>query len=273
MINLQQECDNITQFIRDKNKSLKTSGSVIGLSGGLDSSVCATLLVKALGKDNVLGIIMPADDSNSRDTEDAMNLAKILDIWITFHPISYLLNNFDIPKHDFDKEIKPLIIEPTALLPRPLDLSNTMRLRTRAYILGYYAFKNNYFQCQTLEKTEWMLGWFDKFGDAAGDIAPIFHLYKTQVRQLAEFLKLPDFILNREPGSGNYPLNDEQELGMSLEEVDSILYHLEKNTLNVNFEDILELTDIERNKIKRIRNQVEYTRVKREIPYEILRSG
>ena len=122
------------------------------------------------------------------------------------------------------------------------------------YIVTYYTRKNNYFQCQTLEKTEWMLGWFDKFGDGAGDIAPIFHLYKTEVRELAKSIGVPDFILNRSPTSGNYPLTDEEELGMSLEEADSILKKLDKGITEEN------------DKFKKIEHLVNISKPKREIP-------
>jgi len=263
---MEKECDRIIDFIRSKNKLLGTAGAVVGLSGGLDSSVCAALIAKALGEDKVLGVIMPVVGSNPEDAEDAENLAKVLHIRIAFHSINFLLSSFYMPRHDFEKEVKPLIVEQKELLPRPLDLMSTMKLRSRMYILGYYAFENNYFQCQTLEKTEWMLGWFDKFGDAAGDIAPIFHLYKTQVRQLAEYLKLPDFVLNRAPGSGNYPLTDEEELGMKLDKVDSILVDLE---MGLPVEDIAPIEDISLDKVMRIENQVEFSEIKRQIPVHL----
>lgn len=262
-IYVEREVNRIVEFIREKTGENNWEGCVIGLSGGLDSSVCAALAVKALGKDKVLGIIMPAGGSDPRDAEDATNLAKILGIQTIYYAVARLLNTFYIPELDFETEVKPLLIKPTKLLPSEVDLPYLMRLRGRMYILGYYAFRYNYFQCQTLQKTEWMLGWFDKFGDAAGDIAPIFHLYKTQVRQLAEYMKLPDFILNRAPSSGNDGLTDEEELGMSLEEVDKILLHLETGMID---EFIFESTYIDINEIKRIRNQVKYSRVKREIP-------
>lgn len=260
---MELEQNRIVEFIKQKTSENNWDGCVIGLSGGLDSSVCAALAVKALGKDKVLGIIMPARDSNPNDEKDAVNLARRLGIRTVLHPVYWLLDTFYMPKHDFVTEVKPLLIKPVKLLPSLIDLPYLMRLRGRMYILGYHAFKNNYFQCQTLQKTEWMLGWFDKFGDAAGDIAPIFHLYKTQVRQLAEYLKLPNFVLTRAPSSGNDGLTDEEELGMSLEEVDKILFYLEGD---IDDETIAKITEIDINEVKRIRHQVEYSQVKREIP-------
>lgn len=267
-INAEQEINRIVEFIRQKTEENSWNGCVLGLSGGLDSSVCVTLAVKALGEDKVLGIIMPAGDSNPNDAEDAIRFAGILGIKTITHPVAWLLNTFQFKELDFEKEVKPLLIKPTSLLPRPVDLPYVMRLRGRMYILGYYAFMNNYFQCQTLQKTEWMLGWFDKFGDAAGDIAPIFHLYKTQVRQLAEYLKLPDFILNRAPTSGNDGLTDEEELGMTIAEVDPILYYLERGLID---SDIAKLTGIELNEIERIRNQVNFSSIHRQMPVFIER--
>jgi len=242
----------IIDFIKEKAEELGTTGGCVGISGGLDSSVCATLIAEALGPSNCLGIIIPAPDSNPQDTEDAKRLAEHLGIRTIYHPLN--LDEFEFEDRDFEKEVKPLLLSMDKLLPPQVELPYILKLRGRMYITTYYARKNNYFQCQTLEKTEWMLGWFDKFGDGVGDIAPIFHLYKTEVRELAESIGVPGFILNRSPTSGNYPLTDEEELGMSLGEADSILKKLDKGIVEEN------------SNFKKIERMVNISKPKREIP-------
>ena len=242
----------IVDFIRTKAKELGNVGGTLGLSGGLDSSICAALIVEAMGPENCLGIIIPALDSNPQDAKDAKRLAEYLGIRTIYHPLNLI--EFDFEDRDFEKEIRPLLLSMDKLLPPQIELPYIMKLRGRMYIITYYARKNNYFQCQTLEKTEWMLGWFDKFGDGVGDIAPIFHLYKTEVRELAKSIGVPNFILNRPPTSGNYPLTDEEELGMSLEEADIILKKLDKGIMEGN------------SNFKKIERMVNISKSKREIP-------
>jgi len=243
---------NIIDFIKEKAEELGVVGGCVGLSGGSDSSTCATLIAKALGPSNCLGVIIPASDSNPQDAEDAKRLAKYLKIKTVYHPLN--LAEFEFEDRDFEREVKPLLLSMDKLLPPQIELPYIMKLRSRMMVVTYYARKNNYFQCQTLEKTEWMLGWFDKFGDGAGDIAPIFHLYKTEVRELAKSIEVPDFILNRHPTSGNYPLTDEEELGMSLEEADIILKKLDKGIVEEN------------SNFKKIERMVSISKPKRELP-------
>lgn len=254
MLNIKQEYERIIRFIQTQNELLGTNGGVVAISGGIDSAVCAKLVVDALGNDNCLGVAIPARDSNPADKKDANRLASFLNIRIEIFPLNLLLSHFDIPKYNFEKEVKPLLLSMNKLLPPQIELPYIMTLRGRMYITTYYARKNNYFQCQTLEKTEWMLGWFDKFGDGVGDIAPIFHLYKTEVRELAKSIGVPDFVLSRSPTSGNYPLTDEEELGMSLEEADIILKKLDKGIMEEN------------SNFKKIEKMVNISKPKREIP-------
>lgn len=263
--NIQREYDRITQFIREKNELLGTAGAVVGISGGVDSSVCAKLVVDVVGPKKCLGIIMPAPDSNPKDKEDAIVLANFLNIETICHPLNNLLSNFKFKNIDYKKEIEPILLK-GELLPTHLEDLCTMKMRGRMYILSYYARTLNYFQCQTLEKTEWMLGWFDKFSDAAGDIAPIFHLYKTQVYQLAKYLNIPKVNFNKPPGPGTYPITDEEILGMSFVEADTILYNLAKE---FSIYDIVVITSINLDKVKRIKNMVDDSFIKRDIPFEI----
>lgn len=256
--------ERIIDFIRQTSKVMQTGGGVVGLSGGVDSSVCAALLCEALGSDKCLGIIIPANDSNPKDASDALEVARCLKMSIVLHPMK--LEDFEFPKRDFEKEVKPLLLAMDELLPSEIELPYIMKLRGRMLIITYYAKRYNMLQCQTLEKTEWMLGWFDKFGDAAGDIAPIRHLYKTEVYGLAgEYVKkgiLPPLVLRRQPGSGNYPMTDYEELGgLSFDETEEIL-----NMIDLPASAIAEHLGIEKNKILKIEHLVSISESKRMIP-------
>lgn len=266
---VQKEIGKIVKFIKEEIEKGEFQGCVVGLSGGLDSSVCAALAAKALGRENVLGTIMPALDSDPQDELDAYALADNIGIHTVVKPIYWLQEFFPTEKRDFEKEVKPYLVKPTKLVPPYIELPYVMKLRARMLTLSYYAKKLNYFQCQTLERTEWLLGWFDPFGDAAGDIAPIFHLYKSQVREIGKELVLPDCVLNRAPSSGNYPLTDEEELGMKLEDVDQILVGMRNGWSD---KTIKEVTGISLDIIDQIDTMTEFSQVKRDMPICLNRS-
>ena len=259
--------EEIIEFIRMVKDDMGAKGGVVGLSGGVDSSVCMALFCEAMGPENCLGIIIPAWDSNPKDKSDAQQVASCLGVRTVVHEMSLI--DFKFPKHDFEKEVKPLLLSMDKLMPSEIELPYIMKLRGRMHIITYYAKLNNYLQCQTLEKTEWMLGWFDKFGDGAGDIAPIRHLYKTQVYELAkryiEKGMLPKLVIERKAGSGNYPLTDYEELGgMSFEDVDDILDRLEVEHMTNRK---AHLTSFSPNSVAKIEHLMQISEVKRRIPW------
>jgi len=259
--------EEIVQFIRMVRGDMGAKGGVVGLSGGVDSSVCMALFCEAMGPENCLGVIIPAWDSNPKDEDDAQEIAKCLGIRVVVHPM--IFHDFPFPKHDFEKEVKPLLLSMDNLIPPEIELPYIMKLRGRMHIITYYAKLNNYLQCQTLEKTEWMLGWFDKFGDGAGDIAPIRHLYKTQVYELAhQYISegmLPTLVVERRAGSGNYPLTDFEELGgISFEDADDILDRLEVERMTNRKAYLDSFSPKSVNKIKRL---MQISEPKRRIPW------
>ncbi len=207
----------IVQFLRWFLDRTGLKGYVVGLSGGVDSSVTATLLVKAVGKDNVIGLIMPDPDvTPSEDVADAKYVAEWLGINYYIIPIDTILNSFrkSIPSFDENHYIAV----------------GNLRARIRALILYYHANRFNMAVAGTGDKSEILLGYYTKYGDGAADILPIGDLYKTQVRELARVLGLPEKIY-RKPSSprlwkGQYA---ETELGAKYEEIDVVLYlHFEK---------------------------------------------
>ena len=218
----------IVEFIREKAGVGAFRGGFVGLSGGIDSTVCAALMVKAFGSDKVFGLAMPERDSNPLDEVDAKKVADWLGIQFEVKhitPILEYLNTYEFTKRfDFEKDIKPWLMGDTFAMTYQKDHPYVMKLRTRMLVGADYSRRLNYFQCQTINKTEKLLGWGDPFGDMAGDIAPIEHLWKTEVYELAEILEVPTYIIERSSGSGNFPLSNFETIqGMTFKECDEIL--------------------------------------------------
>jgi len=211
-------------------------GIVLGLSGGLDSSVTAALCKLALGKERVLALILPCE-SQKKDIEDAKFLAKKFDIKTKLIDLSKIYRQ---------------LIE---ILPKADRLTSAnLKARLRMVILYYFANKFNYLVCGTSNKSELMTGYFTKFGDGASDILPLGNLLKTEVRELAKELNIPDFIIKKAPTAGFWPgQTDEKELGISYEELDKILKSLNKR----------ERINIEKEKIEHVKKMIKRSEHKR----------
>ena len=204
----------LLDFIRKQVEASGAKGVVLGMSGGLDSSVVAALCAKAIGPEKVLGLCLPDKVTNPSDVEHAKDLAQKLGIKfkrIEITPIIEALRNC-LP--DFD---------PNARLP----LAN-LKVRVRMIILYYYANLYGYLVAGTSNKTELRAGYFTKWGDGAADFLPIASLYKAQVRKLAKHLGIPRPILEKTPTAGLWPgQTDEGELGISYEKLDKIYMELD----------------------------------------------
>ncbi len=230
------------RIARQVRVNLKKDGAVVGISGGIDSSVIAALCVKALGPEKVLGLSMPETDSSPDSENLAKKLAGKLGIEYIVENISGVLNGFGCYRRR-DEAIKSLFpeygpgyknkitigfspLEKSALnffrltvespdgesksvrMPRKEYLqivaSSNFKQRTRMSMLYYHAERLNRAVAGTGNKDEHMLGFFVKYGDGGADFKPIAHLYKMQVYQLADKLDLPDEILNRTPTTDTY---------------------------------------------------------------------
>jgi len=203
--------DKIVEFIRSRISDSKATGAVIGLSGGIDSALTAYLTVEALGKDMVLGLMLPEKGiSTKTDIDDALEIAKILGIDHTVIEISHILSSFSSAIPVFDRNVK--------------TANGNLKARTRMCILYYHANLMNRMVVGTGNKTELLLGYFTKYGDGGVDIEPIGDLYKTQVRGLSRYMGVPLNIIEKTPTAGLWHgQTDESEIGVSYDMADRII--------------------------------------------------
>ena len=198
----------ITRFIAHRVELAQARGVVIGISGGLDSAVVAALCVRALGKEKVLGMLM----SEKKPSPEAVLAVEWLGIGCRVEPIGELVKAA--------MEAGPERISK--------ESAGNIKARLRMLLLYAEANQNGRLVVGTGNKSELLTGYFTKFGDGGADILPIGDLYKTQVRQLAEELGVPQKIRRLAPTAGLYPgQTDEEELGISYERMDRILLGLE----------------------------------------------
>ena len=213
-LNLKEVHNELVEFLRENFKKAGFSKAVLGLSGGIDSALVAYLLRDALGKENVLAIMMPYKSSNP----DSLNHAKLVveDLGINSKTIEIT----DMIDAYFKNEE-----EATSL-----RMGNKMA-RERMSILFDYSSKENALVVGTSNKTEIYLGYSTQFGDSACALNPIGDLYKTNIWDLSRYLKIPNELIEKKPSADLWEgQTDEQEMGLTYKEADQVLYRmLEEN--------------------------------------------
>jgi len=252
--------DELASFIRQGVEDFRREGVIVGLSGGIDSSVVATLAVRALGPERVLGLVLPERDSAPESKRLARRLARGLGVRCHTVGLSKLLLLMGVYRR------VPLWLLPTRRLKaemvrryyahyarrvgeRETPFSAVMvgtrglrgpwlnqavayhrvKVRLRMVLLYYYAELHNLLMLGTCNRTELSVGFFVKHGDAAVDLAPLAPLYKTQVRALAAYLGVPGEIIARPPSPDILPgLTDEQAMGLDYATLDQVLWRLER---------------------------------------------
>ena len=200
----------IKQFLADKLEETGLSGYVIGLSGGIDSSVSASLAVAAVGPGRVFGVLMPYRTSSADSKADALTLVELLRIDHKVIDISPMIDAY-FPKITDSTRIR----------------AGNKMARERMSILFDIAQKMNRLVLGSSNRTEICLGYTTWYGDAACSVNPIGELYKTSVRRLARALGLPESIVTKPPPADLWAdQTDEGEIGVTYENVDAILQKL-----------------------------------------------
>jgi NAD+ synthase len=236
------------QFLRAHSLPPAAEGVVVGLSGGIDSALCARLAADALGAPRVLGVLLPTAGFPDSVREETERYAESLGIAHRTVPLDGVARAFG------------------ALLPEVTDrvtVGNTLA-RVRMTVLYALAREGGRVVLGTGNKSELLLGYFTKYGDGGADLLPIGDLYKTQVRALAAELGLPRAILDRAPTAGFWEgQTDEGELGGSYADIDRILLGFEQLRRP---EEIHERTGFSLDAILRIEERVRRSRHKRRLP-------
>ncbi len=244
------ETERIVAFIRSTiGRRLRKRGAVVGISGGIDSSVCLALAVKALGPERVVGIAMPEADSNPESAILARKLARQFGVQFIVEDMTAAQIGFGTYQRrdeairrvfpEYDPTYKAKIVLPGAMengkvlnvfqltIISPEGEEKTERIppaeylqivaasnfkqRSRMAMLYYHAERLNYAVVGTGNKNEHEQGFFVKYGDGGADLKPIAHLFKTQVYQLAEYLNIPEEIRKRPPTTDTYSAECTQE--------------------------------------------------------------
>lgn len=241
------------EFIKKVVESSGASGVVIGLSGGVDSSLTATLCVRALGKDKVLGVLLPTNFTPRDDVEDALELAEMLGIRTEMINVQGILGAFlNCLKLSGDS--------PEYRLPTANILA-----RIRMVMLYYYANVNGYLVAGPSDRSETLIGYFTKYGDGAADFFTNIHLYKTQVRELARHLGVPDKIASKPSSPQLYPGHKAtDEIPIDYDKLDLILVGLFDYEMEP--EDVSEATGIPLETVTEVQDRYIKTMHKRVSP-------
>jgi NAD+ synthase len=207
---LERHRDHITAFIRDRLDTAGVDRAVIGLSGGIDSTLTSHLLVEAIGAENVHGLVMPSEVNREANMSDAERVAsELLDV------------EYDVV------EINPIVDAFLDAYPDAADdqlATGNLRVRCRAVLNYLVANHEDALVVGTGNRSEALVGYFTKYGDGAVDCHPIANLYKGQVRQLARHVGVPDDLAEKTAIAEMWlGQTDEEELGIAYETLDSIL--------------------------------------------------
>jgi NAD+ synthase len=210
-MNYQQLTEKLVSWIRDKAAAAGSKGVVVGLSGGLDSSVAAALCHHTFPKD-MLALILPCNSSD----EDVLHARMVAE-------------QFSIPTRTvalddtYDTLLKVLPDDKAAAEVSRLAQAN-LKARLRMLTLYYFANRLNYMVVGSSNRDELSIGYFTKYGDGGVDIMPLGNLLKGQVKELAQFLGIPRPIINKPPSAGLWDgQTDEGELGLGYDELDRYL--------------------------------------------------
>lgn len=241
----------VVDFIADRVSDAGLNGGVVAVSGGLDSAVTLALSSKALGSARVSAITLPEREVTSEgDITDALEVSEMFEVTCDIIDITPVIQTIysTLPNYD----------------PGGLISAGNVKARVRMIISYYYANRLGRMVIGSSNKSEFLTGYFTKYGDGAADLFPLGDLYKTQVRQLARHLGLPGRIVGKVPSAGFWPgQTDEGELGVKYEMLDLILLGWDQG---MNAKSIADELDVEVNLVRSVLGRVKRNKHKRTFP-------
>jgi len=217
-MNTEQLAEKLISWIRERVSSSGCKGVVVGMSGGLDSSVLAVLCHRAFPQ-SMLGVLMPCY-SNREDMEHAQALATKFSIPTKAVALDSVFDALlqALPGNEVDPDVSRLA-------------EANLKARLRMLTLYYFANRLGYMVAGSGNRSELSVGYFTKYGDGGADILPLGNLVKGEVKELARFLSIPQQIIDKPPSAGLWEgQTDEGELGLSYEELDRYLVTGEANS-------------------------------------------
>jgi NAD+ synthase len=207
-----REIDRIAGMIREVLEESGAEGLVVGVSGGVDSAVTLALCARAAGPARVLGLLLPSVETRDGDMEDARGLCRDLSVPSRTEEIETVLRASERLHGQRDTQY----------------VRGNLAARIRMSLLYRTANREHRLVCGTSNRSEYLLGYFTKYGDAAADLQPILHLYKGEVYRLAAALGIPDGIRRKVPSAGLWEgQSDEGEIGLTYAEIDAAFASLE----------------------------------------------
>jgi NAD+ synthase len=202
--------DLLVRFIHDETTNAGFTKAVLGVSGGVDSAVSAVLAAEALGKDNVLGVMMPYTTSSPQSAEDARLLMEKIGIRSELVSIDKMVDGYCS-----EQKITDSLRRGNVMARARMIVLYDISARERALVIG------------TSNKTEILVGYGTQHGDLASAINPVGDLYKSQIWQLAETLGIPKQIIDKAPSADLWEgQTDEQEMGVTYADLDALLYEM-----------------------------------------------
>lgn len=243
---LNLEIIRIVEFIKDILKQSGQRKLIIGLSGGIDSALSATLAVKAIGKENVIGVMLPYKDSSQSSYDDAKKVADFL----------------DIEHHKVD--ITPMVDAYFSNYDSNADSLRRGNCMARMRMITLYDFSAKYggLVVGTGNKSELLTGYCTQYGDSACAFEPLGHLYKSEVWEMSRMLGVPEFVINKKPTADLWSdQTDEEEMGISYQQLDEILFL--KYELKLSNEQIIKqgITSQDLSIVEKLYNKSKFKRV------------
>ena len=218
--NSKKEAENVIKFVQDYYSKKNIKGAVVGLSGGKDSAVVAALLVKAIGKENVVGVTMPCNSARE-DRADAELVANYYGIECVNYDLTKTFETFknELPETGIQFEEENLINSDINFRPR-------LRMATLYYIAALYSSVKGgtYLVAGTSNKSELYVGYFTKGGDQVHDFEVISDFTVSEVIKIGEYLKVPEKVLYKAPSDGLSGQSDEDKMGISYADIEKYIY-------------------------------------------------